>query len=118
MLRIFGIMLLAAATSAAHPAHTGLVLTSTEVQAGHTMSAAQMYDQFGCTGANESPSLQWRGAPANTKSFAVTLYDPDAPTGSGLWHWVVYNIPATVNHLAKAPARPTGAGFRPAACRG
>ncbi len=56
---------------------------------------------FGCKGENVSPALFWRNAPAGTRSFALQVYDPDAPTGSGFWHWAVYNIPPTVVTLSQ-----------------
>ena len=59
-----------------------------------------VFNGMGCTGQNISPALQWLDAPAGTKSFAVTAYDPDAPTGSGWWHWVMYNMPASTTGLA------------------
>ncbi len=59
----------------------------------------QFFNGFGCQGGNVSPELSWENAPEGTKYFAVTMYDPDAPTGSGWWHWVIFNIPAKVNEL-------------------
>jgi Raf kinase inhibitor-like YbhB/YbcL family protein len=68
-------------------------------QIGGQLTIEQVYSGFGCTGKNISPALKWSDAPKTAKSFAVTVYDPDAPTGSGWWHWVVFNIPATVTEL-------------------
>lgn len=65
------------------------------------LSVRQEFNGFGCTGKNMSPALEWSNAPKNTKSFALTLYDPDAPTGSGWWHWLVFNIPASVHRLTE-----------------
>ena len=78
-----------------------LALTSPEISEGATIANEQVFKGFGCTGNNVSPALSWSGAPAATKSFAVSIYDPDAPTGSGWWHWVVFNIPANVTSLSK-----------------
>ena len=76
-------------------------LTSPQIEAGERIAEEQIFNGFGCNGGNVSPALQWRNAPANTKSFAVTMYDPDAPTGSGWWHWNVFNIPAEATGLTK-----------------
>ncbi|RTZ91411.1 MAG: hypothetical protein DSY91_05075 [Deltaproteobacteria bacterium] len=65
------------------------------------MAMSQVFSGFGCTGKNISPPLKWVNAPKGTKSFAVTVYDPDAPTGSGWWHWVVFNIPSNIHELKK-----------------
>jgi Raf kinase inhibitor-like YbhB/YbcL family protein len=74
---------------------------------GGTIDETSVYDGFGCKGGNLSPALTWRGAPPGTKSFAILVHDPDAPTGgAGFWHWVVYDIPAFVTGL------PQGAGTR------
>lgn len=78
-----------------------MTLKSPDISEGGTIASEQVFKGFGCTGSNISPALTWSGAPAATKSFAVTIYDPDAPTGSGWWHWVVYNIPAGTTSLAK-----------------
>ncbi|MGM3172928.1 YbhB/YbcL family Raf kinase inhibitor-like protein [Dickeya lacustris] len=77
-----------------------LTLSSPAIAPKSTLPKRFEADSFGCQGENQSPALHWQGAPAGTQSFAVTVYDPDAPTGSGWWHWMVINIPASVNQLA------------------
>ena len=79
-------------------------LTSTDITDGGVLPDAQVMAK-----GNASPQLQWSGAPEGTKSYAVTCYDPDAPTGSGFWHWTVANIPAEVTDLAAGAALPAGA---------
>ncbi|HEX4985536.1 MAG TPA: YbhB/YbcL family Raf kinase inhibitor-like protein [Burkholderiales bacterium] len=88
----------------AHAAEAAFRLSSPVLRDGETIGNAHLYNGMDCTGHNVSPALQWQGAPQGTKSFAVTIYNPDAPTGSGWWHWVVYDIPAGVTAL------PAGAG--------
>jgi Raf kinase inhibitor-like YbhB/YbcL family protein len=74
-------------------------LSSTSISEGTQLPASQVFAGFGCEGGNLSPQLSWSGAPEGTKSFAITAYDPDAPTGSGWWHWNVVNIPASVDSI-------------------
>lgn len=66
---------------------------------GGEATKIQEFNGFGCSGDNQSPQLSWKNAPEGTKSFAITVYDPNAPTGSGFWHWVVFDIPGNVNEL-------------------
>jgi Raf kinase inhibitor-like YbhB/YbcL family protein len=98
-------LMLAAGTARAE----GLTLTSPDLTDGGTMPERHVLEGFGCHGGNLSPALAWSGAPAGTESFVVTAYDPDAPTGSGWWHWVVFNLPAATDGL------PQGAGSGSAA---
>lgn len=77
-----------------------LKVSSKSLKEGGNITNEQVFNGFGCSGENVSPDLEWSGAPKDTKYFAVTMYDPDAPTGSGWWHWVVFNIPANVTSLA------------------
>lgn len=74
-------------------------LTSTTVSEGQQLTSSQVFEGFGCEGENQSPQLSWTGAPAGTKSYAITVYDPDAPTGSGWWHWNVVNVPAAMTSI-------------------
>ena len=74
-------------------------LTSTDITNGATLKVEQTANIFGCKGGNISPDLSWKDAPEGTKSFAVSLFDPDAPTGSGFWHWVAFDIPASSTAL-------------------
>jgi Raf kinase inhibitor-like YbhB/YbcL family protein len=78
-------------------------LSSPQMQAGSQMAMEQVFNGFGCTGKNVSPELHWSGVPAGTKSLALTVYDPDAPTGSGWWHWLIFNMdPKTTSLPANA----------------
>ena len=86
-----------AATGAVHAA--GFKLESPDIKPNALMDRKFEANVFGCNGENKSPALKWSGAPRDTRSYAVTVYDPDAPTGSGWWHWSVINIPASVTEL-------------------
>jgi len=79
-------------------------VSSSDIPKNNQLTEKQVFQGFGCSGSNISPQLAWQNPPAGTKSFAITVYDPDAPSGSGWWHWTVVNIPAAVKFL------PTGAG--------
>lgn len=83
-------------------------LTSASFSDGATLAEVHVFNSFGCSGGNQSPALSWSGAPEGTKSYAILMYDPDAPTGSGFWHWVVYNLPATTNGLAAGAGEASG----------
>jgi len=87
-------------------------LRSPDFKPGGTLALEQAFDSFGCTGQNVSPALEWSGAPKDTKSFALLVHDPDAPTGgAGWWHWLVYNIPASTTKLAKGAGKADGQGL-------
>lgn len=85
---------------------TDFTVSSPQIKAEGGVADEQVFNGFGCQGANISPALHWSKIPTGTKSFAVTVYDVDAPTGSGWWHWVVFNIPADVMLLKKNAGDP------------
>jgi Raf kinase inhibitor-like YbhB/YbcL family protein len=74
---------------------------STNIPTGKSIPADYYWNSFGCSGKNKSPMLEWKNAPAGTKSFAITFHDEDAPTGSGFWHYVAYDLPADTSRVAE-----------------
>lgn len=101
------------------PPAASFQLTSTDIKEAGTMPPNQLSKAFGVEGGQDlSPQLSWSGFPEDTKSFVVSCYDPDAPTVSGFWHWIMYDVPATVTSLETGCPTPPGkvlnndAGFR------
>jgi Raf kinase inhibitor-like YbhB/YbcL family protein len=90
-------------------------LESPDIPADSLIDPKFEFNGFGCTGENKSPLLRWSGAPQGTKSFALTVYDPDAPTGSGWWHWCLIDIPANVSELKPDAGNVSGANLPPGA---
>lgn len=99
---VLALGVLAAGTASAQD----FTLTSPALADGGTIKAENVFKGGGCTGGDISPALHWSGAPSGTKSFAVTLYDPDAPTGSGWWHWAIFDIPPTAAGLLRNAGNP------------
>lgn len=87
-----------------------MTLKCSDIADGSTLSDDYVANIWGYTGGNVSPELVWDNAPAGTKSFVLTMYDPDAPTGSGFWHWNVFNIPADWTRLPKDKSGDFGSG--------
>lgn len=81
--------------------NTTFKLSSETIKNNETLPNEQVLNAFGCTGGNISPDLKWEGAPAGTKSFALLVHDPDAPRAFGWWHWLIINIPSTINEIKK-----------------
>lgn len=89
-------------------------LESSDIKPNSLIKNEQVFNGFGCTGNNISPALSWKNAPKDTKSFALLVHDPDAPTGgSGWWHWVVINIPAAANSLPSGAGKSDGSAVLP-----
>ncbi len=86
---------------AALPVYAQMNLTSESFKEGEVLDLKQVFNGFGCEGMNLSPQLSWSGVPETAKSLALTIYDPDAPTGSGWWHWLIVNMPIDTTVLGE-----------------
>ncbi|AOM41115.1 YbhB/YbcL family Raf kinase inhibitor-like protein [Xenorhabdus hominickii] len=86
-----------------------MIISSPEFKNNDFLQKCHEFNEFGANGDNCSPALSWQNAPAETKSFAITVYDPDAPTGSGFWHWVVFDIPAEIQDFPANAGQTNGA---------
>src|SRR5256885_10974863 len=93
------------------PSAASFSLTSSDLREGEKLATPQVSGIFGAGGEDVSPQLSWSGFPAETKSFVVTMYDPDAPTASGFWHWAIANIPANVTELPSGAGDAKGSGL-------
>jgi Raf kinase inhibitor-like YbhB/YbcL family protein len=108
------LILAAAGTASAAP----FALTSPEFKNNGALTDKHEYNSFGCTGQNISPALEWKNPPKDTKSFVLMVHDPDAPTGSGFWHWIVYNIPADATSIPAGAGDAKGTGLPKGAVQG
>ena len=91
------------------PQLPSFTLTSADVADGQPLAMAQVSGMMGAGGSDTSPQLSWSGFPENTKSFAITIYDPDAPTASGFWHWAIADVPVGITSLAPGAGSVDGA---------
>src|SRR5208282_6358590 len=92
-------------------------LESADIAPNARIKDAQAFNGFGCTGQNISPALAWKNAPAGTRSFALLVFDPDAP-GKGWWHWLVYDIPAQTTILPAGAGKADGSGLPAGSAQG
>ena len=97
------------------PPAASFTLTSSDLKEGEKLAMPQVSGIFGAGGQDVSPQLSWSGFPSGTKSFVVTMCDPEAPTVSGFWHWAVVNVPANVTELPAGAGDESGWGLPPGA---
>ena len=108
MFRFWFLLTITLVTITSNAKAAEFTLSSNDITSGEFMAKSQEFNGFGCSGGDQSPHLAWNNAPEGTKSFAITVYDPDAPTGSGWWHWQLVNIPSDVTELASGAGNADG----------